>query len=50
MLTAPPLGLMLLKTSSMPLNSPPAEAKMSKLVMTWVPLIETLKTRLPAVA
>src|SRR3569833_1820693 len=29
------------------LNSPPAAAKMSKFVSTWLPLIETLKVRCP---
>src|SRR3984885_6153683 len=35
--------------SSTALNSPPAVAKMSKLVRTWLPLMRTLKVRDPAV-
>jgi hypothetical protein len=43
----PPLGLILLKTLSSAAFSP-TSAKMSKLVKTWVPLMETLNWRCPA--
>ena len=43
----PPEGLMLLKILSSAVLAP-TSAKISKLVSTWVPLMETLKTRCPA--
>lgn len=48
MVMTPPEGAMLLKTSSMALLGPPAVVKMSKLVSTVAPLMETLKTLCPA--
>jgi len=45
---APPEGAILLNTLSMAMFSPPAAAKISKLVKTWVPAIETLNTLSPA--
>jgi hypothetical protein len=48
MVIFPPEGATLLKTSSRALFMAPVVAKISKLVRTLVPLIETLKTRLPA--
>ena len=45
---SPPEGAILWNTSSTALLAPPAEARMSKLVRTAFPLMETLKTRWPA--
>jgi len=47
MVILPPEGLMLLNTSSWAISSPPAVALMSKLVSTWVPLMETFCRRWP---
>ena len=49
MVTAPALLAVAVNDSATALNSPPAVAKMSKLVSTWVPLMRTLKVRDPAV-
>jgi len=48
MVMTPPVGEMLLNTLSTALFMAPAVAKISKFVRTVAPLIETLKTRLPA--
>ena len=48
MVIAPALLAVAVNDSATPLNSPPAVAKMSKLVSTWVPLMRTLKVRDPA--
>jgi len=42
------LGEILLKTWSVAVFAPPAVAKISKLVSTWVPLIDTFSMRWPA--
>ena len=48
MVIAPALLAVAVNDSATALYSPPAVAKMSKLVSTWVPLIRTLKVRDPA--
>ena len=49
MVIAPLLGATAVNCSTTALYSPPAVAKMSKLVSTCVPLMRTLKMREPAV-
>ncbi len=49
MVTAPALLAVAVNDSATALNSPPAVAKMSKLVSTCVPLMRTLKVLDPAV-
>ena len=48
MVIAPALLAVAVNDSAAALNSPPAVAKMSKLVRTCVPLMRTLKVRDPA--
>ena len=48
MVIAPALLAVAVNDSATPLNSPPAVAKMSKLVSTWVPLMRTLNVLEPA--
>jgi hypothetical protein len=48
MVMAPPEGAMLLNASSTAMSDPPAVLKISKLVRTVLPLMETLKTLSPA--
>src|SRR5581483_1984767 len=45
----PPLGTVTENCETTALYSPPAAAKISKLVSTWVPSMNTLNTRDPAV-
>src|ERR1043165_6641526 len=49
MLITPLLLAFMVNSLTTALNGPPVAAMMSKLVSTWVPLMETLKTRCPGV-